>query len=188
MRHARSRTVGSCAPSGRTPARIASRSARVSARYFGPSPSGSTGVHIVFMTMFLWSPRRHYCIPLITAQAAMYQYNFPEATMTQIQTLMFKQTPLPPLSRLMVTLALTVVTWETRYRSRQSLRRLPPHMLRDIGLNVDEAEIEIEKPFWRGRSNLLLPIPHPRAGSPARFFMRVCEGPIAPAQSKTRNP
>ena len=80
----------------------------------------------------------------------MYQYNFPEATMTQIQTLMFKQTPLPPLSRFMVTLALTVVTWETRYRSRQSLRRLPPHMLRDIGLNVDEAEIEIEKPFWRG--------------------------------------
>jgi uncharacterized protein YjiS (DUF1127 family) len=80
----------------------------------------------------------------------MYQYNFPEAMMTHAQTLMLTERPLPPLSRMMVSLALTVVTWETRYRSRQGLRRLPPHMLRDIGLNAAEAEAEMAKPFWRG--------------------------------------
>lgn len=80
----------------------------------------------------------------------MYQYNFPEATMTQLEALMLPTHPLPPLSRAMVSLARLVVTWETRYRSRQGLRRLPQHMLRDIGLNATQAEAEVSKPFWRG--------------------------------------
>ena len=70
--------------------------------------------------------------------------------MTHPDALMLPTHPLPPLSRAMVSLARLVVTWETRYRSRQGLRRLPQHMLRDIGLNATQAEAELSKPFWRG--------------------------------------
>lgn len=58
--------------------------------------------------------------------------------------------PLPPLSRLAVALARTVVAWEGRHRARRGLARLDPHMLRDIGISVQEASDEISKPFWRG--------------------------------------
>ena len=39
--------------------------------------------------------------------------------------------------------------WNHRRRSRAHLDALPPHLLRDIGLNQAEAEIESRKPFWR---------------------------------------
>jgi uncharacterized protein YjiS (DUF1127 family) len=41
-------------------------------------------------------------------------------------------------------------TWRHRHATRQELRDLPPHMLRDIGLTPDEAMSEADKPFWRG--------------------------------------
>lgn len=58
--------------------------------------------------------------------------------------------PLPPLSRVLVSVALSVATWELRLRTRKHLQNLPPHMLRDIGVDVAEAAAEAEKPFWRG--------------------------------------
>lgn len=39
--------------------------------------------------------------------------------------------------------------WRHRHVTRQELRDLPPHMLRDIGLTRDEAMREADKPFWR---------------------------------------
>lgn len=58
--------------------------------------------------------------------------------------------PLPPLSRLVVTLALTVAAWELRHRSRKQLNSLSPALLRDIGLDRAQAMAEAAKPFWRG--------------------------------------
>ena len=57
--------------------------------------------------------------------------------------------PLPPLSRLVVTLALTVAAWELRHRSRKHLNTLSPALLRDIGLDPAQANAEAAKPFWR---------------------------------------
>jgi uncharacterized protein YjiS (DUF1127 family) len=39
--------------------------------------------------------------------------------------------------------------WRHRHATRQELRDLPPHMLRDIGLTPDDARREADKPFWR---------------------------------------
>lgn len=39
--------------------------------------------------------------------------------------------------------------WAERRRSRRALERLPPHMLKDIGLEPWRAEVEWRKPFWR---------------------------------------
>jgi uncharacterized protein YjiS (DUF1127 family) len=56
---------------------------------------------------------------------------------------------LPPLSRLLVTLALTFAAWETRARGRRALARLDDHLLRDIGLNDGRATREASKSFWQ---------------------------------------
>ena len=56
---------------------------------------------------------------------------------------------LPPLSRLLVTLALTFAAWESRMRGRRALARLDDHLLRDIGLNDGRATREAAKPFWQ---------------------------------------
>lgn len=56
---------------------------------------------------------------------------------------------LPLLSRLAVTLALTVTAWELRHRSRKHLAGLAPERMRDIGLDPAAAACEAEKPFWR---------------------------------------
>jgi uncharacterized protein YjiS (DUF1127 family) len=69
--------------------------------------------------------------------------------MSYTQALDLSAQPLPPLSRLLVTLALTVAAWELRHRTRKHLADLPEQMLRDIGLNPNDAAIEAEKPFWR---------------------------------------
>ncbi len=55
---------------------------------------------------------------------------------------------LPPVSRLLVTVALTLARWDDRRRSRRALARLDAHMLRDIGLNAPRAAAECGKPFW----------------------------------------
>lgn len=36
-----------------------------------------------------------------------------------------------------------------RRRERQQLARLDAHLLRDIGLDAQEAEAECTKPFWK---------------------------------------
>ncbi len=58
--------------------------------------------------------------------------------------------PLPPLSRIAMAIALTVLAWETRRRTRLAIRRLDAHLLRDIGLDPAEAQTEAQKPFWQG--------------------------------------
>lgn len=56
---------------------------------------------------------------------------------------------LPPVSRLVLMLAQTVVTWDLRRQGRRALRRLDDHLLNDIGLAPDLASTEGAKPFWR---------------------------------------
>lgn len=58
--------------------------------------------------------------------------------------------PLPPFSRIAMAVALTVLAWETRRRTRLAIRRLDAHLLRDIGLDPAEARTEAQKPFWLG--------------------------------------
>jgi|APEBP8051073178_1049388.scaffolds.fasta_scaffold00020_272 uncharacterized protein YjiS (DUF1127 family) len=58
-------------------------------------------------------------------------------------------TSLPPLSRLVLSVARNVVVWESRHRTRRALARLDQQILRDIGLSEVEAAVELEKPFWR---------------------------------------
>lgn len=58
--------------------------------------------------------------------------------------------PLPPFSRIVLAIALTVVGWETRRRTRRAIRHLDPHLLRDIGLDPGAARAESLKPFWQG--------------------------------------
>jgi uncharacterized protein YjiS (DUF1127 family) len=59
------------------------------------------------------------------------------------------QRTLPPLSRLAFGVALTVLAWETRRRTRAHLRQLDDHLMRDIGLQPHAAAQECDKPFWR---------------------------------------
>jgi uncharacterized protein YjiS (DUF1127 family) len=56
---------------------------------------------------------------------------------------------LPPLSRLVLSIALTLVTWELRRRTRLDLLRLDAHLLNDVGIDQHLLEAEIDKPFWR---------------------------------------
>ena len=69
--------------------------------------------------------------------------------MSYNQALALNAQALPPISRVAVSLALTVAAWELRYRTRKQLAQMPKHMLRDIGLSESQAEQEAEKPFWR---------------------------------------
>jgi uncharacterized protein YjiS (DUF1127 family) len=56
---------------------------------------------------------------------------------------------LPPLSRMLVSVALTLAAWDNRRRSRAALGRLDSHLLQDIGLGHDRAASECTKPFWQ---------------------------------------
>jgi uncharacterized protein YjiS (DUF1127 family) len=42
-----------------------------------------------------------------------------------------------------------ILEWERRQRSRQALRSLSNHEIRDFCLDPMEAELEASKPFWR---------------------------------------
>ncbi|WP_428244169.1 DUF1127 domain-containing protein [Gynuella sp.] len=44
----------------------------------------------------------------------------------------------------------TLKLWNLRYKTRQQLKDLSPHLLRDIGLTAYEANAEVHKPFWKG--------------------------------------
>ena len=69
--------------------------------------------------------------------------------MSPVETLVFRPASLPPLSRLVLAAAVRVVTWETRQRTRKDLRRLPSHLLRDVGLDPLTAEAEASRRFWQ---------------------------------------
>lgn len=56
---------------------------------------------------------------------------------------------LPPVSRMLVSVALLLAQWEDRRRSRASLAKLDDHLLNDIGLGQTRAAEECAKPFWR---------------------------------------
>jgi uncharacterized protein YjiS (DUF1127 family) len=56
---------------------------------------------------------------------------------------------LPRVTRLTATLVQAVRAWDGRRRGRRSLAHLDAHLLRDIGLSMQDATEEISKPFWR---------------------------------------
>lgn len=46
----------------------------------------------------------------------------------------------------------TIATWRSRLRHREALAllaRMGPHILDDVGLNPEQVEAELRKPFWR---------------------------------------
>lgn len=59
------------------------------------------------------------------------------------------QTAMPLAAAIAIRFAVTVTTWETRRKTRSSLKRLEAHMLRDIGISDYAAQQEAAKPFWR---------------------------------------
>ncbi len=59
------------------------------------------------------------------------------------------QAHLPVVAGLAVKFAVTVVKWDTRRKTRRSLKELEPHLLRDIGLDRFSAQAEATKPFWQ---------------------------------------
>jgi len=59
------------------------------------------------------------------------------------------QAKLPLVAGLAVKFAVRVTTWDMRRKSRRALKRLGPHLLRDIGLDHATAQAEASKPFWQ---------------------------------------
>ena len=39
--------------------------------------------------------------------------------------------------------------WRERSRERRQLGALPPHLLKDLGIDPADAQREASKPFWR---------------------------------------
>lgn len=40
-------------------------------------------------------------------------------------------------------------SWQTRLHDRAQLRNMPEYLLRDVGIDVADAQREADKPFWR---------------------------------------
>jgi uncharacterized protein YjiS (DUF1127 family) len=53
------------------------------------------------------------------------------------------------LLRVLVAATRPLTVWQRRMRDRDSLQRLPDYLLRDIGLDLEDARREAGKPFWR---------------------------------------
>ncbi len=60
-----------------------------------------------------------------------------------------RQRPLPLLAKLAVRVAVTTSKWADRAHTRRALKSLDAHLLRDIGITPDAADIEANKRFWR---------------------------------------
>ncbi len=69
--------------------------------------------------------------------------------MSLSEALVLSARPLPPVSRVIVSLALAVANWELRHRTRKQLGGLSTHQLKDIGLDPMTASAEATKPFWQ---------------------------------------
>ena len=57
---------------------------------------------------------------------------------------------MPVLAQWALTMAVQLIAWDHRHRSRKHLGQLDNHMLRDIGLTGSAAFEESDKPFWKG--------------------------------------
>lgn len=57
---------------------------------------------------------------------------------------------MPVLAKWALTVAVQLIAWDHRQRSRRALGQLEDHMLRDIGLTSSTAFEEADKPFWKG--------------------------------------
>lgn len=42
-----------------------------------------------------------------------------------------------------------LMQWRQNYRTRRQLRDLPPHLWKDLGLEREQIEAEVNKSFWR---------------------------------------
>jgi uncharacterized protein YjiS (DUF1127 family) len=58
-----------------------------------------------------------------------------------------KTRPIAPLTEIRRIVAV-IWRWRSRARSRQQLRELSDHMLRDIGLRREDLGYEFPRPFW----------------------------------------
>ena len=56
---------------------------------------------------------------------------------------------IPVLATVILKMAHTLVIWSERTKSREQLRTMDIHQLKDIGLTPAEARLESTKPFWR---------------------------------------
>ena len=56
---------------------------------------------------------------------------------------------IPVLATAVLKVAHALVIWSERAKSRELLRTMDAHRLRDIGLTAAEAQLESVKPFWR---------------------------------------
>jgi uncharacterized protein YjiS (DUF1127 family) len=56
---------------------------------------------------------------------------------------------LPLVSQVAIKVAYLYLVWTQRRRTRNALRDLSDHSLRDIGLTADQARAEADKWFWR---------------------------------------
>ena len=56
---------------------------------------------------------------------------------------------MPLAARIAVRFAVTVTTWDKLRKTRRQLNNLPPHLLKDIGLDRVSAKAEVSKPFWQ---------------------------------------
>ncbi len=52
------------------------------------------------------------------------------------------------LGQVFVKAAKTLRQWQVRAEQRHHLGELDPHVLRDIGVTVEQAKAEARKPFW----------------------------------------
>jgi len=69
---------------------------------------------------------------------------------TNMLSALNKQANLPVVATLFLYAAVVATQWAQLYRSRQHLRDLDDHMLRDIGISPEDAEREARRPFWQG--------------------------------------
>ncbi len=76
--------------------------------------------------------------------------------MSSIHMVQRRMVSLPPLSawrqgarRIVALLVVEVARMYQRARQRRALARLDPRLLRDIGISPEQAQQEIDKPFWR---------------------------------------
>ena len=55
----------------------------------------------------------------------------------------------PIIADLAVTFAVIVTLLNERRATRKSLKNIPDHILKDIGISREEANLEARKPFWK---------------------------------------
>lgn len=73
----------------------------------------------------------------------------PNALISADLSFLDRQQPLGLVATLALRLAVTSSKWANRARTRRTLKILDTHLLRDIGVTPDAAEIEANKRFWR---------------------------------------